>query len=117
MDETFKFNINQETLIYFIPKPKSLLKCKNELKLKGCKYDNNDKLWYYKMEHMSLDSFKQLYKTKFNDFLVAKILSTYLSVETLKELLEYFENEYKRNHNSVLEIISNHGVRYGSITY
>ena len=117
MDGNFDFNINNEKLIYFIPKSKSLLKCKNELKLKGCKYDNNDKLWYYKMEHVSLNSFKQLYKTKFNDFLVAKILSTYLSVETLKELLEYCENEYKRKHNSVLEIISNHGVCYGTITY
>jgi hypothetical protein len=117
MDETFKFDINNETLIYFIPKPKSLLKCKNELKLKGCKFDNAEKLWFYKMEHVTLNSFKQLYKTKFNDFLVAKILSTYLSVETLKELLEYSENEYKRNHNSVLEIISNHGVCYGTITY
>ena len=117
MDETFEFNINHETLIYFIPKPKSLLKCKNELKLKGCKYDNDEKLWFYKMEHVSLNSFKQLYKTKFNDFLVAKILSTYLSVETLKELLEYCENEYKRNHTGVLEIISNHGVFYGTTTF
>ena len=103
MDETFKFDINHETLIYFKPKRKSLLKCKNELKIKGCKYDKDEKLWYYKMEHVSLNSLKQLYKTKFNDFLVAKILSTYLSVETLKELLEYSENEYKRKYGDYIE--------------